>query len=200
MKVISYHIHRGDYTRIIQRSGFLKAILEFCQSMSDTGYSMLGAGAWGWPTEMLWGGRWEGGSCLGTHVRIKDFKIKKKKKKESSICLISLLRSYLYTVKFIHWISYGWVLFVYSQNSATITTKVMYISITTKRHSSSIGETPCTAHFSWHNFMSISASSPSCTLDEWNHRMYIASCVLFPPVSIKPSPFIHINQEKWQVK
>ena len=45
--------------------------------MSDAGYSMLGAGAWGWPTEMLWGGRWEGGSCLGTPVRIKDFKIKK---------------------------------------------------------------------------------------------------------------------------
>ena len=36
------------------------------------------------PREMLRGGRWEGGSCLGTHVRIKDFKIKKKiiKKKE----------------------------------------------------------------------------------------------------------------------
>ena len=46
--------------------------------MSDAGYSMLGAGAWGRPREMLWGGRWEGGSCLGTHVRIKDFKIKKK--------------------------------------------------------------------------------------------------------------------------
>ena len=45
--------------------------------MSDAGYSMLGAGAWGRPTEMLWGGRWEEGSCLGTHVRIKDFKIKK---------------------------------------------------------------------------------------------------------------------------
>ena len=45
--------------------------------MSDVGCSMLGAGAWGWPREMLWGGRWEGGSCLGTHVRIKDFKIKK---------------------------------------------------------------------------------------------------------------------------
>ena len=29
---------------------------------------------------MLWGGRWEGCSCLGTHVRIKDFKIKKIKK------------------------------------------------------------------------------------------------------------------------
>ena len=28
--------------------------------------------------KVLWGGRWEGGSCLGTHVRIKDFKIKKK--------------------------------------------------------------------------------------------------------------------------
>ena len=52
------------------------------QSMSDTGYSMLGAGAWGWPREMSWGGRWEGGSCLGTHVRIKDFKIKKKKEKK----------------------------------------------------------------------------------------------------------------------
>ena len=45
--------------------------------MYDAGYSMLGAGAWGWPREMLWGGRWEGGSCLGMHVRIKDFKIKK---------------------------------------------------------------------------------------------------------------------------
>ena len=29
---------------------------------------------------MLWGGRWEGGSCLGTHVRIKDFKIQNIKK------------------------------------------------------------------------------------------------------------------------
>ena len=48
--------------------------------MSDAGYSTLGAGAWGWPREMLWGGRWEGASCLGTHVRIKDFKIKKIKK------------------------------------------------------------------------------------------------------------------------
>ena len=28
-----------------------------------------------WPREMLWGGKREGGSCLGTHVRIKDFKI-----------------------------------------------------------------------------------------------------------------------------
>ena len=59
--------------------------------MSDAGYSMLGAGAWGWPTEMFWGGRWEGGSCLGTHVRIKDFKIKKLKnwKKKKRICSIT---------------------------------------------------------------------------------------------------------------
>ena len=34
---------------------------------------------------MLWGGRWEGGSCLGTHVRIKDFKIKKKILKDDAI-------------------------------------------------------------------------------------------------------------------
>ena len=38
------------------------------QSMFDTGYRMFGAGARGWPREMLWGGRWEGGSGLGTHV------------------------------------------------------------------------------------------------------------------------------------
>ena len=58
--------------------------------MSDAGCSMLGAGAWGWPREMLWGGMWEGGSCLGTHVRIKDFKIKKKIacKRESIIMLL----------------------------------------------------------------------------------------------------------------
>ena len=29
---------------------------------------------------MSWGGRWEGGSGLGTHVRIKDFKILKNEK------------------------------------------------------------------------------------------------------------------------
>ena len=33
---------------------------------------------------MLWGGRWEGGSCLGTHVRIKDFKILKIKIKKET--------------------------------------------------------------------------------------------------------------------
>ena len=36
--------------------------------MFDAGYRMLGAGARGWSREMIWGGRWEGGSWLGTHV------------------------------------------------------------------------------------------------------------------------------------
>ena len=34
---------------------------------------------------MLWGGRWEGALCLGTHVRIKDFKIKKIKRNKKKI-------------------------------------------------------------------------------------------------------------------
>ena len=36
--------------------------------MFDAGYSILRAGAQGWSREMVWGGRWEGGSGLGTHV------------------------------------------------------------------------------------------------------------------------------------
>ena len=32
------------------------------------GYRMLGAGAQRRSKEMIWGGRWEGGSGLGTHV------------------------------------------------------------------------------------------------------------------------------------
>ena len=38
------------------------------QSMFDAGYRMLGAGALGRSREMIWGGRWEGSSGLGTHV------------------------------------------------------------------------------------------------------------------------------------
>ena len=38
------------------------------QSRFDAGCQMLGAGALGWPREMVWEGRWEGGSGLGTHV------------------------------------------------------------------------------------------------------------------------------------
>ena len=36
--------------------------------MFDIGYRMLGAGVQGWSREMIWRGRWEGGSGLGTHV------------------------------------------------------------------------------------------------------------------------------------
>ena len=38
------------------------------QSRFDAGYRMLGAGALGWPRGMVWGGRWEAGSGLGTRV------------------------------------------------------------------------------------------------------------------------------------
>ena len=40
------------------------------QSRFDAGYRMLGAGALGWPREMIWGERWEGDSGLGTHVHL----------------------------------------------------------------------------------------------------------------------------------
>ena len=38
--------------------------------MFNTGYRMLWAGAWGRSREMIWGGRWKGGSGLGTHVHL----------------------------------------------------------------------------------------------------------------------------------
>ena len=38
------------------------------QSTFNTGYRMLGASARGLSREMIWGGRWEGSSGLGTHV------------------------------------------------------------------------------------------------------------------------------------
>ena len=66
------------------------------QSMFNTGYRMLGAGTRGRSREMRWGGRWEGGSGLGTHVNpwwihvnvwqnqysiVKQNKVKKKQNK-----------------------------------------------------------------------------------------------------------------------
>ena len=38
------------------------------QSRLNALYRMLGAGALGWPREMIWGGRWEGSSGVGTYV------------------------------------------------------------------------------------------------------------------------------------
>ena len=40
------------------------------QSMFDTGYRMLGAGAWGRSRETIWGGRWQGDSGWRTHVHL----------------------------------------------------------------------------------------------------------------------------------
>ena len=68
--------------------------------MFDTGYRMLGAVAWGRSREMIWGGRWEGGSGLGTHVHpwwihvnvwqnqysiVKQNKVKIKKRKRNVV-------------------------------------------------------------------------------------------------------------------
>ena len=38
------------------------------QSRFDAWYRMIGASALGWPRGMVQGGKWEGGSGLGTHV------------------------------------------------------------------------------------------------------------------------------------
>ena len=55
---------------------------------------------------MLWGGRWEGGSCFRTHVRIKDLKIIKiikiiiinlKKRKQCPCLCILIQLQYKYT-------------------------------------------------------------------------------------------------------
>ena len=71
------------------------------QSRFDTWFRMLGAGALGWPREMIWGLRWEGGSGWGTHVHPwwihvnlwqSQYNIAKLKKKH-----ISLLNTHTYS-------------------------------------------------------------------------------------------------------
>ena len=42
--------------------------VSYSRLMFDTGYRMLEAGAQGRSREMIWCGKWEGGSGLGTHV------------------------------------------------------------------------------------------------------------------------------------
>ena len=44
---------------------------------------MLGAGAWGRSREMIWGGRWEGGSGLGTHVHPWRIHVNVRKKRKN---------------------------------------------------------------------------------------------------------------------
>ena len=83
---------------------------------------------------MLWGGRWEGGSCLGMHVRIKDFKIKKnnnnnlKNKTTEIVMLKNMLmnletneeirnvrksRRHCFTLLFFLFFSFTWLLFYF---------------------------------------------------------------------------------------
>ena len=77
--------------------------------MFDTGYTMLGPGARERSSEMIWGGRWEGGSGLGTHVHpwqihvnvwqnqysiVKQNQVKKKiKKKKNCNLKLNISRS-----------------------------------------------------------------------------------------------------------
>ena len=70
------------------------------QSRFGAGYKMLGAGALGWHRGMVWEGRWEGGSGLGTlvhpwqmHVDVWQnqyniVKLKKKRNKPTSVMAI----------------------------------------------------------------------------------------------------------------
>ena len=88
---------------------------------------MLGAGALGWPREMVWGGRWEGGSGLGTHVHLwqihvdvwqnqysivkwNKVKFKKKEGKGKGIHLRKLLSVWVVEL----WTQYGWILYLSS--------------------------------------------------------------------------------------
>ena len=81
--------------------------------MFYAGYRMLGAGALGWPREMVWEGRWEEGSGLGIqvhpwriHVDVWQnqyciLKLKKKKNFEGflSLKLSSIWRLHLFTLE-----------------------------------------------------------------------------------------------------
>ena len=64
---LGFGIRRGTLIHI----GWIKTKVQRetnCQSRFDAGYSMLGAGALGWPRGMVRGGRWERGSGWGTRV------------------------------------------------------------------------------------------------------------------------------------
>ena len=56
-KSYSFFPFSCSFIYISTGSSFLAPVLESAIS-----------GAQGWSREMIWGGRWEGGSCLGTHV------------------------------------------------------------------------------------------------------------------------------------
>ena len=81
------------------------------QSRFDAGYRKPGAGALGWPREMLWGGRWEGAFRIGNKctpladacwcmakpiqyckVKKKKIIIKKKEKKNEGLAFVSTVK------------------------------------------------------------------------------------------------------------
>ena len=53
---------------MIWENGIETCILSNHQSRFNARYTVLWAGALGWPRGMGWGGRWEGCSGWGTHV------------------------------------------------------------------------------------------------------------------------------------
>ena len=91
------------------------------QSMFDTGYRMLGAGAQGWSREMIWGGRWEGGfrignsctpvedscQCMAKPIQyLKQNKVKitiKKNQKKNKIKKIKWSGKFIRIIKIIFW-------------------------------------------------------------------------------------------------
>ena len=58
----------SKYLRIFQIYFLISNFISFFASRFDARYWMLGAGALGQPRGMVWGGRREEGSGLGTHV------------------------------------------------------------------------------------------------------------------------------------
>ena len=78
---IHTHTHTHNMTDVRagqqRRLSAEKLILSNSGAGEDSWESLGKQGDQTRPREMLWGGRWEGGSCLGMHVRIKDFKILK---------------------------------------------------------------------------------------------------------------------------
>ena len=60
--ICKIEITKLPYLRLLWR------IYDLLQVEDLTGYRKLGAGALGWSRGMVWGGKWEGGSGLGTCV------------------------------------------------------------------------------------------------------------------------------------
>ena len=80
------------------------------QSMFDIGYRMPRTGAWGRSREMIWGGRWEGGSGLGTHVHLWQINVNEWQNQYSIVkqnkVKIKILKNEINFFKTRHWREY----------------------------------------------------------------------------------------------